>query len=78
MTKITKIKVHFKYDKHTISEWSKIGYDVTIYKHNDFPLKWNVAIKYGTCLKCGCTDGLRCAALLNGSIKGICADCYID
>jgi hypothetical protein len=73
-----KIKAQFKYDKHTVAEWAQIGYDVTIYDHNDFPLKWEVAIKYGQCLKCGCTDHLRCAGLINGAIKGICHDCYIE
>jgi len=72
-----KIKVQFKYDKHTVAEWAQIGYDVTIYHPNDFPLTWKEAIKYGHCMQCGCMDHLRAPALISGQIKGICHDCYI-
>jgi hypothetical protein len=64
------------YDGHTSEEWDSIGYDVEIYEDEDeFPLKWNKAILYGTCLKCRCIDDLTEASVVEKQIIGICNGC---
>lgn len=66
------------YDGHTKQEWESIGYDVECYDYEDFPLKWDEAIKYGQCKCCGCIDHLAIAAVLDKQIMGICNECIKD
>ncbi len=70
------------YDGHTKDEWDNIGYDVSIYDTEDFPLKWDSALKYGFCVKCGLTDELSISTIVSTetgvNIIGLCQDCNTD
>lgn len=71
---------HKLYDGHTIDEWSNIGYDVNIYTHENFPLKWEKALKYGFCVKCGLVDDLDISIPVSTNmginIVGLCTYCH--
>lgn len=70
------------YDGHTVDEWASIGYDVEIYDAKSFPLKWDKAIKYGFCVKCGLIDDLDISLHISSevcnNIVGICKICMKD